>query len=99
MNKFTATCYASGGDYLCSVWLECDENVVKQYSKELCFHLFDEASVFQLLPGHLSQEEVGVHFPEEWTLEDSTKVHCNPEFDKPEEWFLERGYVSSFGCI
>ena len=100
MSKFTAAFYASRSDHwICSLWLDCDEGDARKYGEELCLHLFDEGSVFQILPGHRSQIQVGVTEPYHWTMDDCTGMWDDPDLDKTKEWFLERGLVKAFGTL
>ena len=97
MSKFTVTCQPC--DYTCSIWIECDESKAKEYGDELCRQIFNDEDAFQILPGHLSEEAVGVHFKGEGPLEELLNQYQNPELDQPKEWFLERGFVTSFGSF
>ena len=94
MTKFTAECLVC--DHTVSLWLDCDETNVKQYSQELAEQVWQEGiEIVKILPGHVSQKEIKVSWPGEGTLDEA----INTWSDQPAEWFLERGFVSSFGAM
>ena len=87
-------------DHTVSLWLDCDETNVKKYSQELAEQVWQEGiEIVKILPKHVSQEEINVSWPGEGTLDEVINTWGDPTEDKPAEWFLERGFVSSFGSM
>jgi len=103
MSKFTVTCLPLGGgefggtDSLCAVWLECDDDKVQEYGNKICREIFNGEESFQILSGHLSQEEVKVGDPGESTLEQI--MEYSDDSDPKEEWYLDRGFIMAFGSF